>query len=62
MSSLSTASAGRRSRVLIQGPRQSVTSRTGPIGVQPWDSPVITGTAASSSTPDRPPSVGWPAI
>ena len=41
-------------------PRLAVTSRTGPIGVQPCERPVISGTSALISTPETPP-LGRPA-
>ena len=61
-SSSRTATAGRPSIASTQGPWLAVTSWTGPIGVQPWERPVISGTSAVIRTPEIPPSVGRPAI
>ena len=61
ISSSSTSSAGRPSSARTQGPWLAVTSWTGPIGVQPCERPVISGTSGLSRTPETPPSVGRPA-
>ena len=62
ISSSRTATAGRPSIASTQGPGLALTSWSGPIGVQPWETPVISGTSAVIRTPETPPSVGRPAI